>query len=284
MALTAMLGLQDELSSKSFSLGDLNVQEPLCNDEVDNENHKRMALPMLSANERIKLPSVKDELTGRQLRINFDKGTTTAAFSYQGGIIVTCDSRATGGQFIGSRTIRKVIHINRYMVGTMAGGAADCQYWQRLLSERCRLYELRNRERISVAAASKLLVNMLYNYRGMGLSLGTMICGWDPKKGPRIYMVDNDGRRLLGNMFSVGSGSVYAYGVLDKSYRFNMSDEEAYDLARRSIFHAQHRDPASGGIARVYHITSDGWKIISEDDHPVLYDRYSADKSASLDH
>lgn len=63
----------------------------------------------------------------------------------------------------------------------MAGGAADCQYWERVLSEKCRIYELRNRERISVAAASKLLANILYNYKGMGLSMGVMICGWDKK-------------------------------------------------------------------------------------------------------
>ena len=49
------------------------------------------------------------------------------------------------------------------------------------LSLRCRLYELKNRERISVAAASKLLVNMVYPYKGYGLSMGTMICGWDKK-------------------------------------------------------------------------------------------------------
>ena len=34
-----------------------------------------------------------------------------------------------------------------------------------------RVYELRNRERISVAAASKLLANMVYHYKGMGISL-----------------------------------------------------------------------------------------------------------------
>ena len=37
----------------------------------------------------------------------------------------------------------------------------------------CRIYELRNKERISVAAASKLLANMVYDYKGMGLS---MVC------------------------------------------------------------------------------------------------------------
>ena len=34
-----------------------------------------------------------------------------------------------------------------------------------LFHTQCRLYELRNRERISVAAASKLLSNMAYNYK-----------------------------------------------------------------------------------------------------------------------
>lgn len=48
-----------------------------------------------------------------------------------------------------------------------------------------RLYELRNKERISVAAASKLLANMVYSYKGMGLSMGTMVTGWD-KTVPKI--------------------------------------------------------------------------------------------------
>ena len=38
-----------------------------------------------------------------------------------------------------------------------------------------RIYELRNKERISVAAASKLLANMVYGYKGMGLSM--VSCG-----------------------------------------------------------------------------------------------------------
>ena len=52
-----------------------------------------------------------------------------------------------------------------------------------VLSKQCRLYELRNRERISVAAASKLLSNIAYNYKGMGLSMGVMVAGYD-KRGP----------------------------------------------------------------------------------------------------
>lgn len=93
------------------------------------------------------------------------------------------DSRATAGSYIASQTVKKVIEINPYLLGTMAGGAADCSFWERLLARQCRVYELRNKERISVAAASKLLANMVYQYKGMGLSMGTMVCGWD-KRGP----------------------------------------------------------------------------------------------------
>ena len=55
------------------------------------------------------------------------------------------------------------------------GGAADCSFWERLLAKECRLYELRNKERISVAAASKLLANMVYPYRRMGISMGKCV-------------------------------------------------------------------------------------------------------------
>ena len=40
---------------------------------------------------------------------------------------------------------------------------------------------MRNRERISVAAASKLLSNIAYNYKGMGLSMGVMVAGYDKR-------------------------------------------------------------------------------------------------------
>jgi len=213
------------------------------------------------------------------IKIQMDHGTTTLGFKFNGGVILAVDSRATGGMFIGSQCVKKIIEINNFLLGTMAGGAADCVYWERVLSKQCRLYELRNRERISVAAASKILSNMAYQYKGYGLSMGIMIAGWD-KKGPGLYYVDDDGRRAKGQLFSVGSGSTYAMGVLDQGYREDLTDEEAQELGRRSIFHATHRDAASGGIIRVYHVKETGWVKISEQDMDSLWDKYKNDKKS----
>lgn len=49
-------------------------------------------------------------------------------------------------------------------------------------------------------------------------------------------------------MFSVGSGSTYAYGVLDSAYDYNMSADDARELGKRAIYHATHRDAYSGGV------------------------------------
>ncbi|XP_003700810.1 proteasome beta5 subunit [Megachile rotundata] len=216
--------------------------------------------------------------TGKHLKIKFDHGTTTLGFQYQGGIILAVDSRATGGQFIGSSTMKKIVEINDYLLGTLAGGAADCVYWDRVLAKQCRTYELRNRERMSIAAASKLLSNMVYTYKGMGLSMGMMLAGWD-KRGPGLYYVDSEGTRTPGKVFSVGSGSIYAFGTLDSGYSWDLTDEEAYELGRRSIYHATHRDAYSGGIVRVYHMKSTGWVHISDEDCKDLHYMYQEQKT-----
>ena len=135
----------------------------------------------------------------------------------------------------------------------------------------CRLYELNNGHRITVRAASKLLANTMFSYKGMGLSMvsphvaavndmdglcddaracmhstaikpesmaveqGTMVAGWD-LNGPGLYYVDSDGQRTKGKIFSVGSGSLYAYGVLDNGYNWC-----AYELVGTMLSHLVRR-------------------------------------------
>ena len=128
-----------------------------------------------------------------------------------------------------------------------------------------------------MAAASKILSNITHQYRGYGLSMGTMICGWD-ESGPQIYYVDSDGDRLHGPLFSVGSGSTFAYGVLDTGYSYELETEAALSLAQRAIFAATYRDAYSGGTVRVYHIDKDGWTRVSETDSMELYFKFRDEK------
>ncbi|KAI4659148.1 Proteasome subunit beta type-5 [Alternaria triticimaculans] len=219
------------------------------------------------------LRAMTDDYSNPNCPIKIAHGTTTLAFRFKGGIIVATDSRATAGNWIASQTVKKVIEINNCLLGTMAGGAADCQYWLAYLGMQCRLHELRHKRRISVAAASKILANLVYSYKGMGLSMGTMCAGVTPQEGPALYYIDSDGTRLAGNLFCVGSGQTFAYGVLDAQYKYELEDDEALELGRRSILAATHRDAYSGGFINLYHVKEDGWvKHGFNDTNPIFWE------------
>jgi len=207
-----------------------------------------------------------DEKASSPPKLEFAHGTTTLAFTFNGGIIAAVDSRASIGSFVGSKTTQKVLPVSSKILGTMAGGAADCSFWIRKLQAEAKVHELTYSKTITVARASNLLADALYGNRGLGLSVGTMIMGFDDQNGASIYYIDDTGVRIKGDMFSVGSGSTYALGIVDTEKRENLSEDEAILLGVKAIRHATFRDAYSGGYIAVYVITSGGWrKVFSED-------------------
>lgn len=120
------------------------------------------------------------------------------------------------------------------------------------------MFELKYGKEPSVAATSRMMVNLINYYKRYGLSMGLMLSGID-ETGPNLYYINTEGSRIKGNIFSVGSGMTYAYGVLDTFYRYDMTVEEAVELGKKAIYHATNRDTGSGGVVRVYHVHKDGW-------------------------
>lgn len=212
----------------------------------------------------------------------FKKGTTTLGFVFQGGVLIAVDSRSSMGAYNSSETVRKVIEINGRMLGTMAGGAADCMFWEENLARAVRVYELNNSEQLSVSGASKLFSNMLRQYKGSGLSVGTMIAGAD-RSGTHLFYCDDQGTRIKGDRFAVGSGGTFAYGVLDTYYRYDLTLAQAVELGKRAISEATFLDSASGGVVRVYHVHEGGWtKIVEAEDNSELIWKNRAEKGVSF--
>lgn len=194
-----------------------------------------------------------------------------------------------------------MIEINPYLLGTMAGGAADCSFWERNLGRECRLYELRNKERISVAAASKLLSNMVYGYKGMGLSMGTMVAGWDKTvrasgrhcalpcrgRGCFTWTAMGPGWRASASQWAPGRPLRMAYWTRASAstWRWRMPSSWAAapssmpptgmpTLAAPSTVLAARSGPDFTLL--VYHVTAAGWKFIGNEDVGELYYRYMA--------
>lgn len=220
-------------------------------------------------------------------------GTTTLGFIFQGGVIAAADTRASAGGLVACPAVHKITPIHSHLVVTSSGSGADCMLWERILAREIRLYQLRHKRRLSIRGTAKLLSFMLHPFKGTEVCVALTLCGWDkeagdtdcakrsedssfitddnssavtalaqsaaPSSGPKLIYVCSDGARLQGDVFSVGSGSPYAYGVLDGGLRWSLSKDEAVSLAREAVFRATHRDAYSGNNVDLFHITAEGW-------------------------
>ncbi|XP_045063561.1 proteasome subunit beta type-5-like [Coregonus clupeaformis] len=97
---------------------------------------------------------------------------------------------------------------------------------------------------------------------------------------PGLYYVDSEGNRVCGDLFAVGSGSMYAYGIVDSGLKQkDLTVEEACDLDRRAIYQATYCDAYSGGQVNLYHVHSEGWTRMSQSDVLMLLQQYQAEKA-----
>uniref|UniRef100_A0A3Q4MCF3 proteasome endopeptidase complex n=1 Tax=Neolamprologus brichardi TaxID=32507 RepID=A0A3Q4MCF3_NEOBR len=145
---------------------------------------------------------------------------------------------------------------------------ADCALWKRILARELRLYQLRHGRRLSTSGAAKLLSHMLHPFKGTELRGETT-----KNQMTELFYVCSDGTRLRGMLFSVGSGSPYAYSILDQGVHWGLSVDEAKSIAREAVYRATYRDAYSGNCVDMYHITSKGWTRRNREDLKEEYYR-----------
>uniref|UniRef100_A0A8C7LJA3 proteasome endopeptidase complex n=1 Tax=Oncorhynchus kisutch TaxID=8019 RepID=A0A8C7LJA3_ONCKI len=214
-------------------------------------------------------------------------GTTTLAFVFQGGVIAAADTRASCSGLVSCPSVQKIL-------------GADCMPLERILAREIRTLPLLSHilepfKGTDVCVAAILSGSDVEEVRtGMSacdscsqddltgrasdrtrhavtdgnptISLASDRCG------PKLFYVCSDGTRLQGEFFSVGSGSPYAYAVLD---RWSLSEEEAISLAREIVYRSTHRDAYSGNCVDLFHITAQGY---SHRDREDLREEYHREK------
>ena len=91
-----------------------------------------------------------------------------------------------------------------------------------------------------------------------------ILAGYDSE--PRVYSLDPvGGFDCRDKFYSTGSGSPFAYGVLEAGYKEGMAVEEAVALVVKAIRSAIERDIGSGGKEiQVAVIDKNGFKEMSK--------------------
>ncbi len=198
-------------------------------------------------------------------------GTTTVAAVCRDGVILGTDTRATMGNYVASKNAKKVYRISDNLAMTIAGGVAVAQRIVDILKVNARLFHLEKGRPMPVSAAARLASNILFSNRevGMPLPLQALIGGLD-ESGPHVYNLDPFGSLTEESMVSTGSGSPFAYGVLEDRYRKDSTVVDMMPVIVKAIDSAMKRDVASGDNFDVAIITLDGYKELSPEEKQAL--------------
>jgi proteasome beta subunit len=187
-------------------------------------------------------------------------GTTTVGIKTKDGVILASERRATMGNIIAHTHVQKVFAISDNIGMTIAGLVGDAQLMVRFLQSEVELYSMKRGAPMSVGAAATLVANVIRQ----GFYLGLIVGGID-SKGGHVFSIDGAGGCIEDNYVSVGSGSLFALGVLEGKYKEGMTEDEGIDLAISALNSAIRRDAASGDGMLISIINKKGTKELPEE-------------------
>ena len=192
------------------------------------------------------------------------KGTTTIGVVCKDGVILGTDTRATMGTYVASKHAKKVYQITDNLAMTIAGGVAVAQKVVEILKVNSRLYELEKNRPIPVKSAARLVSNLLFQNRevGMPLPMQALVGGFD-ETGPHVFNLDPYGSLIEEKMVSTGSGSPFAYGVLEAEFSEDSSVQKMLPVVVRAVDAAMKRDVNSGDSFDVVVIDDSGFRELT---------------------
>jgi proteasome beta subunit len=218
--------------------------------------------------------------------------TTIVALKTGEGVVMAGDRRATMGNLIASRDIKKVYASDAYSLIGFAGTAGIGLELIRLFQVELEHYEKIEYTLLSLDGKANRLASMVRNNLGaalQGLVAIPLFAGYDqtapsPERAGRIFSFDVAGSLHEERDYdAIGSGSVFAKSSLKKLYRPGLSTMEAAGLAIEALYDAAEDDTATGGpdlIRKIYPIvmsaTADGTRQLTDEETGALADEIIA--------
>jgi proteasome beta subunit len=171
-------------------------------------------------------------------------GATAVGVTYNDGIVLGAERRITLGNYVVSKSGKKVFKMTETVGAVCAGMVADMQNLVKEVGVYAKLKELEARRPLKPAAVAKLTSVIMFERRFSPLLTQVILGGIDPAS--KVWVLDPLGSLIADEYASVGTGAEMATGVLESGYNDDLSQKDARDLTVASIKAAIARDSMSG--------------------------------------
>ncbi len=243
--------------------------------------------PLMSANDDgvVPLASFSALLRQRDLMPSWDapvgefevpEATTILAMRWADGILMAGDRRATAGNVIAHRRVKKVYPADDRSAVAISGTAGMAIELTKLFQTELEHYEKIEGTRLSLDGKANYLARMVRGNLALafqGLIVVPLFCGYDdPEQRGKLYSYDVVGGRYdEQNYATTGSGGAEARAFLKGGWSEGLSEAEAIRLALEALIAAAEEDAATGGpdpkrgiYPNVVTVTADGYREVPD--------------------
>ena len=205
------------------------------------------------------------------------EGTTVLAMRYSAGVIMAGDRRATAGNVIAHRRVKKVYPADDYSAVAISGTAGMAIELIKLFQTELEHYEKIEGTRLSLEGKANYLARMVRGNLALafqGLVVVPLFCGFDEGAGVgRLYTFDVVGGRYEEQDYAAtGSGGAEAKAFIKGVYTDGLDEERSLAIAVEALVAAAEEDAATGGpdlrrgiYPNVALVSRDGIAEVSED-------------------
>jgi len=190
--------------------------------------------------------------TGAVTPVHVPEATTVLALTWGRGVLMAGDRRATAGNVIAHRRIRKVYAADEYSAVAISGTAGMAVELIKLFQTELEHYEKIEGTRLSLEGKGNYLARMVRGNLSLafqGLVVIPLFCGYDEAThSGRLFSFDVVGGRYDElNYATTGSGGTEAKSFLKAVWKPELTRDEAVTIAIEALVAAAEEDAATGG-------------------------------------
>lgn len=228
---------------------------------------------------------INEAMTAEQ-HLDITHGTTVVAARSSEGVVIAGDRRATSGNLISYRTMKKVFAADRWSGVAIAGAAGPAIEMVKMFQLQLEHYEKVEGHSLSLEGKANQLSMMVRQHLPaamQGMVVVPIFAGYDRRRDKgRLFAYDVTGGRYEEEDYvASGSGSLHARTVIKLGRGGNLSQDDTVNLMIRALFTAADDDSATGGpdsMRGIYPIVA----TIGEDGFQALEEADIAERFASI--
>jgi proteasome beta subunit len=206
------------------------------------------------------------------------EATTVLALTWADGVLMAGDRRATAGNVIAHRRVRKVYPADEYSAVAISGTAGMAVELIKLFQTELEHYEKIEGSRLSLEGKANVLARMIRGNLSLafqGLVVIPLFCGYDETdQTGRLFSFDVVGGRYDElNYAATGSGGSEAKSFMKSEWEPNLDRGAALSMAVEALVSAAEEDTATGGpdlkrsiYPNIVTVTSDGVEEVPDDE------------------